>query len=125
VAEANEAFLTELDAALSAPGADWGAVCRQTLAALWYPGLGDVDAALADPATPAVTRAALLALDPANITLEPEYYAEVDAVAFARVTRAIWYELFPSKKISPLRLSSAKSTLTVPTRSPSGCRRTS
>jgi galactoside O-acetyltransferase len=100
VAEANDAFLAELDAALSAPGADWGAVCRQTLAALWYPGLGDVDAALADPATPAVTRAALLALDPANITLEPEYYAEVDAVAFARVKPLLW--LWYSLDRSPL-----------------------
>jgi acetyltransferase-like isoleucine patch superfamily enzyme len=33
---------------------------------------------------------ALLSLDPRNITLEPEYYAEVDAERFARVKPLIW-----------------------------------
>lgn len=89
-AEANDAWLAELDAALGAPGADWGVVCRRTLCALWYPGLGDYEALLANPTTPLATRSALLALDPANITLEPEYYAEVDAAAFARVKPLLW-----------------------------------
>ena len=35
-------------------------------------------------------RASLLALDPRNITLEPEYYADVDAARFARVKPLLW-----------------------------------
>lgn len=87
---ANDAWLSELDRALGAPGADWSDVCRNTLCALWYPGETGYDARLADPALPAAARASLLALDPRNITLEPEYYAEVDAEKFARVKPLLW-----------------------------------
>jgi len=87
----HDAWLEELDASLGAPGADWYRICRDTLAALWYPGLApDYDRLIQDPATPAASRAALLALDPHNITLEPEYYAEVDAAKFARVKPLLW-----------------------------------
>ena len=41
-------------------------------------------------ATPATTRAALLGLDPRNITLEPEYYADVDQERYARVKPLLW-----------------------------------
>ena len=44
----------------------------------------------ADPATPESSRLALLSLDPHNITLEPEYYADVDAERFARVKPLFW-----------------------------------
>jgi acetyltransferase-like isoleucine patch superfamily enzyme len=87
---ANDAWLAELEASLAAPGADWGRICRDTLHALWYPGSRPYDDLLADAALPAGTRAALLALDPTNVTLEPEYYADVDAKAFARVKPLLW-----------------------------------
>jgi len=84
-------WLAELDAALSAPGADWNKVCRDTLCSLWYPGLrASYDKVLADPSTPLATRAALLTMDPRHITLEPEYYAEVDVEKFARVKPLLW-----------------------------------
>lgn len=86
----NQEWLEALDAQLGAPGADWNRVARDTLAQLWYPDLEDPDARLADPDTPPATRAALLALDPANVTLEPEYYAEIDAERFARVKPLLW-----------------------------------
>ena len=89
-AEAGAAWLGELEKALAAPGADWYRIARDTLAQIWYPGL-DVDRVLADPATPAATRAALLALDPHHITLEPEYYAECDQDKFARVKPLLWF----------------------------------
>jgi acetyltransferase-like isoleucine patch superfamily enzyme len=89
-ARAHDAWLAELDAALAAPGADWYRIARDTLVQLWHPGLTDYDARVADPATPAAARVALLALDPRNITLEPEYYAEVDAAKFARVKPLLW-----------------------------------
>ncbi len=87
----NDAWLAQLDAALAAPGADWTALCRDTLFSLWHPGAArGCDELLADPRTSPATRAVLLALDPRNITLEPEYYAEVDAERFARVKPLLW-----------------------------------
>lgn len=83
-------WLATLRTQLDAPGADWAAICRDTLFALWYPGARPWDALLADPATPHATRAALLALDPRQVTLEPEYYAEVDPARFARVKPLLW-----------------------------------
>ena len=75
-----EAWLDELDGQLDAPGADWPAVVRQVLLGLYHPELPDWEAAVADPRRSRAARAALLALDPRNITLEPEYYADVDPV---------------------------------------------
>lgn len=98
--QANDAWLADLDAALAAPGADWYRVCRDTLFQLWYPLVRSWDDLVADPATPAATRAGLLALDPHNVTLEPEYYAEVDVERFARVKPLLW--LWYSFDRSPL-----------------------
>ncbi len=85
-----DGWLAELEARLKAPGADWYRVTRDLLFQLYYPGLGDYDALLEDPTTPTATRVALLCLDPHNITLEPEYYAEVDAARYARVKPLLW-----------------------------------
>jgi acetyltransferase-like isoleucine patch superfamily enzyme len=85
-----DTWLDELDGRLSAPDADWYRVTRDVLFGLWYPGLSDHDALVEDPATPAATRAALLALDPRNVTLEPEYYADVDPERYARVKPLHW-----------------------------------
>lgn len=90
VQASNDAWLAELDAALAAPDADWVTLCRDTLFDLWYPGARGCEELLADPHTPQATRATLLALDPRNVTLEPEYYAEVDADKFARVKPLLW-----------------------------------
>lgn len=87
--QAGEEWLSQLEQALIAPGADWYRIARDTLSGIWYPGL-DVDAVLADPKTPLATRSALLALDPHHITLEPEYYGECDQVKFARVKPLLW-----------------------------------
>jgi acetyltransferase-like isoleucine patch superfamily enzyme len=60
-----------------------------------YPGERDYEGMLQDPKTSEATRVALLSLDPRNITLEPEYYAEVDAERYARVKPLIWlWQLF-------------------------------
>ena len=83
-------WLAEVEAKLAEPGADWYRLTREILFGLWYPGLGDYDSLLQDPRTPLATRAALLALDPHNVTLEPEYYADVDAERYARVKPLHW-----------------------------------
>jgi acetyltransferase-like isoleucine patch superfamily enzyme len=87
---ANQAWLTELEQALDGPDADWYRICRDTLYAVWYPEGAGYEAQLANPKLPAASRATLLALDPHNITLEPEYYADVDAEKFARVKPLLW-----------------------------------
>src|SRR4030095_15572218 len=87
---ANQAWLTELEQALDGPNADWYRICRDTLYAVWYPEGAGYEAQLANPRLPAASRATLLALDPHNVTLEPEYYADVDAEKFARVKPLLW-----------------------------------
>jgi acetyltransferase-like isoleucine patch superfamily enzyme len=95
-----EEWLAALDAGLSAPGADWYRIARDTLFDLLYPGHTDYDGMVADMKLPAASRIALLGLDPHNITLEPEYYGDVDAPRFARVKPLLW--LWYSFDRSPL-----------------------
>jgi acetyltransferase-like isoleucine patch superfamily enzyme len=95
-----DGWLEQVEARLAAPGADWYRFTRDLLFEIWYPGLGDYDGLIEDPATPAGTRAALLSLDPRNVTLEPEYYADVDAERYARVKPLHW--LWQSFDRSPL-----------------------
>jgi acetyltransferase-like isoleucine patch superfamily enzyme len=85
-----DAWLGEIEDRLTEPGADWARLTRDVLYQLYYPGFGDYDERLADARTPATTRIALLSLDPRNITLEPEYYADVDQARFARVKPLLW-----------------------------------
>jgi acetyltransferase-like isoleucine patch superfamily enzyme len=85
-----DAWLAEIEGRLAEPAADWARLTRDVLYQLYYPGLGDYDERLADARTPATTRIALLSLDPRNITLEPEYYADVDQARFARVKPLLW-----------------------------------
>jgi acetyltransferase-like isoleucine patch superfamily enzyme len=95
-----DAWLEQLEGRLAESGADWYRIARDILYQLWYPGFGDYDERLADPKTPETTRLALFGLDPRNITLEPEYYADVDAERFARVKPLLW--LWYSFDRSPL-----------------------
>jgi acetyltransferase-like isoleucine patch superfamily enzyme len=85
-----DGWLADLDEQLKEPGADWHRLTRDLLFQLYYPGSRDYEALLQDPATPEASRVALLSLDPRNITLEPEYYADVDAPRFARLKPLIW-----------------------------------
>ncbi len=91
IAAANEAWLANLDAQLTAPGADWYRIARDTLFALWYPD-GDSYQDMLSKASD-TGRIALLALDPHHVTLEPEYYDEVDVEKFARIKPllCLWY----------------------------------
>ena len=95
-----DAWLERIDDHLAAPDADWYRITRDILFEIWYPGLTDYEALVADPATPMATRASLLSLDPHNVTLEPEYYADVDPERFARVKPLHW--LWQSFDRSPL-----------------------
>ena len=95
-----DGWLADLEGELAAPGADWSRITRNLLFQIYYPGVSDYDELLQDPQTPEATKIALLSLDPWNITLEPEYYADVNAERFARVKPLLW--LWYSFDRSPL-----------------------
>ena len=96
-----DAWLERLGSELGDPSADRALVCRRTLAELLYPQFAaDWEGAVADEALPLATRLALSALDPRNVTLEPEYYADCDDARFQRVKPLLW--LWYSFDRSPL-----------------------
>lgn len=93
-ASAYDAWLEELDDALSDPDCDRDELCRRVLTELHYPELAGLDRE-AVAALPRSTRIGLLQMDPRNVTLEPEYYAELDKARYARVKPLIWlWEMF-------------------------------
>ncbi len=78
-------WLEEIRTALER-GDDRWELCRRTLTALFYPGMLD-----RDPATlPLAVRAGLAQMDARNVTLEPEYYAEIDDEAFQARKPLLW-----------------------------------
>ena len=84
------AFLDEIEGALDS-SVDRNELCRKVLCSLLYPEYASAwETAVEDESLPAATRLALLSLDPRNVTLEPEYYAECDTVAFARTKPLLW-----------------------------------
>jgi acetyltransferase-like isoleucine patch superfamily enzyme len=86
-----DAWLEQLGAALSDPRCDRSLLCRKTLAELAYPDYAsNWETAVEDSSLPLATRLALGALDPRNVTLEPEYYAECDVEKFQRVKPLLW-----------------------------------
>ena len=86
-----DAWLQELGAALSDTRCDRATLCRRTLAELAYPDYAsNWETAVNDEKLPLATRLALGALDPRNVTLEPEYYAECDDAEFQRVKPLLW-----------------------------------
>ncbi|UCF41426.1 MAG: acyltransferase [Gemmatimonadota bacterium] len=93
-------WLGELEERLADPQCDRYRLCRDVLLDIYYPGLASYDDVVADPEVAPATRAALLALDPHNVTLEPEYYDEIDAARYARVKPLLW--LWQSFDRSPL-----------------------
>ena len=86
-----DTWLEQLGAALSDPRCDRARLCRRTLAELAYPDYAsNWETAVEDSSLPLATRLALGALDPHNVTLEPEYYAECDVEKFERVKPLLW-----------------------------------
>lgn len=85
-----DSWLADLGARIAAPGADWNVITRDTLFELAYPGQGSWAERHEDATLPMASTLALASLDPRNITLEPEYYHEVDLARFARVKPLLW-----------------------------------
>lgn len=74
-----------------AGGTNRSDICRTALTELFFPAYaGNWEEAVEDPKLPHATRLTLSALDPRNITLEPEYYAECDDAKFQAVKPLLW-----------------------------------
>jgi len=86
-----DAWLEAMDADLSRPDCDRNELCRRVLTDIYYPHLAGVD-----PLTlPPTTRVALAQMDPRNVTLEPEYYRDIDIERYTPVKPLIWlWEMF-------------------------------
>ncbi len=69
-----------------AGGGDRWELCRKVLSGIFYPGLAGADR----ERLPRPTRVALAQMDARNVTLEPEYYSEIDADEFQRRKPLIW-----------------------------------
>ena len=90
-ARAADEWLDRLADQLADPAADRARICRRTLCEISYPQYAaDWESAVEDESLALGTRLALLALDPRNVTLEPEYYAECDDARFQRVKPLLW-----------------------------------
>jgi galactoside O-acetyltransferase len=84
-------WLERLESELQDASVDRATLCRRVLAEIAYPQYAaNWETAVADRALPAGLRLALAALDPREITLEPEYYAECDQTRFQRVKPLLW-----------------------------------
>ncbi len=70
---------------------DRAVLCRESLAELCYPQYAtNWETAVNDASIPTGTRLALSALDPRNITLEPEYYSDCEDARFQPVKPLLW-----------------------------------
>ena len=80
-------WLAGLEERLADPDVDRNELCRKTLRELHYP---QIDPDVDPSRLPAATRAALANLDPRNVTLEPEYYDELDEELYYPRKPVIW-----------------------------------
>ncbi len=84
-------WLETIEAGLTEDPSKWADLCRRTLCDIVYPQYSaSWETAVNDASVTLATRLALAALDPRNITLEPEYYAECDDEKFQRVKPLLW-----------------------------------
>jgi acetyltransferase-like isoleucine patch superfamily enzyme len=84
-------WLAWLEEELAHPGCDRNELCRAILTDVYFP-----QAAGLDPSTLSSTaRIALAQMDPRNVTLEPEYYQELDEELYAPRKPLLWlWEMF-------------------------------
>jgi acetyltransferase-like isoleucine patch superfamily enzyme len=84
-------WLDALRAALADDNADRRSICRTTLTSLLHPEFsGNWETAINDSKLAPGLRLSLSSMDPCNITLEPEYYADCDQEKFQLVKPLLW-----------------------------------
>ena len=90
-------WLGSIEERLHAPDCDRYELCRTVLTEIHFPHLIG-----SDPATlPVATQVALAQMDARNVTVEPEYYAEIDLERYERVKPLIWlWEMFDRSSLA-------------------------
>lgn len=84
-------WLAWIREALDDPTTDRNELCRAVLTDIYFPNIGAPDPANMSTAS----RVALAQMDPRNVTLEPEYYEEIDLERYAPRKPLIWlWEMF-------------------------------
>jgi acetyltransferase-like isoleucine patch superfamily enzyme len=84
-------WLAQLESQLADESTNRSDLCRRVLCEIAYPDYAaNWETAVSDSKIPHGTRLALASLDPRNITLEPEYYAECDDEKFQKVKPLLW-----------------------------------
>ena len=86
-----EEWLAWLRESLDDPNCDRNELCRTILTDLYFPGLSDTDRSGLSP----TGQIAVAQMDPRNVTLEPEYYEEIDLDRYAPRKPLLWlWEMF-------------------------------
>ncbi len=85
--ELYDAWLAEVGERLEDPECDRNDLCAQVLRELYYP---QIEPSTDEARLPTATRAALRTLDPRAVTLEPEYYHELDERLYYPRKPLIW-----------------------------------
>lgn len=89
--ELYDEWLAGIAEALDDPGCDRNELCRDVLTSIYYPELRSVSPA----DLPRGTQIALAQMDPRNVTLEPEYYEDIDLEQYTPRKPLIWlWEMF-------------------------------
>lgn len=84
-------WLDGIAASIEDGDGDRSLLCRRVLTEICYPAYAsNWETAVEDSKVPVGTRLALAAMDPRNVTLEPEYYADCDQERFQRVKPLLW-----------------------------------
>jgi len=89
-------WLARIDEELSDPDTDRNDLCRRVLEEIHFPGGPPMPSGGGGPdAYPSTARILRDQFDPRNVTLEPEYYHEIDLDRYHRVKPLIWlWEMF-------------------------------
>jgi len=85
-----EDLLAGLQARLSDPATDRNQLCREILMQIHFGAGADYQTMLHDARLPLATRSLVASMDPRNVTLEPEYYGEMDVERYYRSKPLLW-----------------------------------
>ena len=85
-----EEFLEELKQKIEDPSIDNNDLCRDVLLDIYQVEKGNYEETKRDAAIPLTIRTSLAGFDPRNITLEPEYYAEINLEKYYAGKPLIW-----------------------------------
>src|SRR2546425_754310 len=77
-------FVEDLERRIDDPSIDNNDLCRDILMEIYHGPGADYAGMMADASIPLSLKTSIACLDPRNITLESEYYSEVDPTRFYR-----------------------------------------